>query len=539
MMDYPLLLKSILYRANTVFPENEIVSRDYSGIFRYTYRDLYHRVGRLAHVLERLGVGKLEHVGSFSWNNHRHLELYFAVPLAQRVLHTINIRLFREQLIYVINHAQDKVLFIDEDLLPVLEGIHAELKTVEHYVVMTDKGVLPETSLPNVHSYEKLLAAESPEYAFPEFEETTPAIIGYTSATTGMPKGVVYTHRGLFLHSFSLLAGDVGTDEYDVTMPIVPMFHVNAWGLPYSNTWVGAKLVLPGSRPQAADFCELIDNEKVTFSAGVPTIWMAILNHMRANPGKYNFASVRYLLSGGSAMPVSLSKAYEKELGVKLYQAYGQTETSPLTFLNSPKRRLWDRSEEERFRLRGKTGLIVPGLEMRLIDEAGQEVPHDGKAMGELLLRGPWIISEYYKDPEKSKEAFLDGWFRTGDIATMDEDGYLQIADRTRDLIKSGGEWISSVDLENAIMGHPAVAEAAVIAVASEKWQERPMACVVIKPEAKGTVSKEEILNFLADKVAKWWIPDDVVFIDEVPKTSVGKFSKRILRERYEQGDFT
>lgn len=537
-MDYPLLLKSVLYRAHTVFPEKQIVSRDFSGMFRYTYADLYQRVGKLANALERLGVNQLERVGSFAWNHHRHLELYFAVPMAMRTLHTVNIRLFREQLIYVINHAEDRVLFIDEDLLPVIEDIHSHLQTVEHYVVMTDKDNLPPTELQNVHSYEQLLADASPEYEFPEFEENTPAIIGYTSATTGMPKGVVYSHRGLFLHCLTLSVGQVAATEADVTMPIVPMFHVNAWGLPFAHTWVGAKQVYPGSRPTAAEFCELIDEERVTFSAGVPTIWMAVLNHARQHPGRYNFHQVRYFLSGGAALPVSLTKAYEEELGVRLYQAYGQTETSPLTFLNVPKRALLENSEEEaRYRLRGKTGLLVPGLEMRLIDDDGNEVPHDGQHMGELLLRGPWIISEYYKEPERSKGAFLDGWFRTGDIATMDQHGYLQIMDRTRDLIKSGGEWISSVDLENAIMGHPAVAEAAVIAVASEKWQERPLACVVLKPEAKGNVTKQDILDFLANKVAKWWIPDDVVFISEVPKTSVGKFSKRTLREQYKQGE--
>lgn len=540
MMDYPLLLKSVLYRAHTVFPEKEVVSRDFSGIFRYTYRDLYHRVGQLANVLERLGVKPLDRVGSFAWNNHRHLELYFAVPMAQRTLHTVNIRLFREQLIYVINHAEDRVLFIDEDLVPVIEDIHSELNMVEHYVIMTDKETLPQTSLPNVHSYEALLAKESPDYAFSEFDENTPAIIGYTSATTGMPKGVVYSHRGLFLHCLTLSVGQVAAYESDVAMPIVPMFHVNAWGLPFAHTWVGAKQVYPGSRPTAEDFCALIDQERITFSAGVPTIWMAILNHARIHPGKYHFNQVRYFLSGGSALPVSLTKAYENELGVKLYQAYGQTETSPLTFLNAPKGHLFaDLDEEERFQLRGKTGLLVPGLEMRLIDEQGNEVAHDGHQMGELLLRGPWIISEYYKDPEKTREAFLDGWFRTGDIATMDENGYLQIVDRTRDLIKSGGEWISSVDLENAIMAHPGVAEAAVIAISSEKWQERPLACVVLKPEARETVTKQDILDFLASKVAKWWIPDDVVFIEEVPKTSVGKFSKRSLREQYERGQLT
>ncbi len=539
MMDYPLLLKSILYRAKTVFPEKEIVSRDYSGIFRYTYAELYKRVCRLANALDKLGVKEGEHVGSFAWNHHRHLELYFAVPCSKRVLHTVNIRLFKEQLIYVINHAEDRVLFVDEDLLALIEELHSELQTVHTYVVMTDKKTLPQTSLPNVYLYEDLLASESDQYEFPTFDEWTPAILGYTTATTGMPKGVVYTHRGLYLHCLTNLVGELGTDEKDVTMPIVPMFHVNAWGRPFSDTWVGAKQVYPGSRPQAEDFCELIHRERVTFSAGVPTIWMGILNHVLQNPGKYDFSCVRLFMSGGSAMPQALTEAYHRHLGVKLYQGYGQTETSPVTFVNVPKSWMEDLPDEEKFRLRTKTGLLLPGLEMRIVNEQGQEVARDGKEMGELLLRGPWVLKEYYKDPEKTKESFVDGWFRTGDIVTIDENGYIQVMDRTRDLIKSGGEWISSVDMENLIMAHPQVSEAAVIGIPHEKWQERPLACVALKPEAKGKVTKEEIIKFLEDKVAKWWLPDDVVFVDEIPKTSVGKFSKKTLREQYEQGILT
>ncbi|WP_085523697.1 long-chain fatty acid--CoA ligase [Tuberibacillus sp. Marseille-P3662] len=539
MMDYPLLLKSVLYRANLVFPEKEIVSRDVSSIFRYTYGDMYKRVCQLANALERIGVMPGDHVGSFAWNNHRHLELYFAVPCSQRVLHTVNIRLFKEQLIYSINHAEDKVLFIDEDLLPVIEGIADQLTTVKSYVVMTDKNQLPEPPLPNVYLYEDLIDGELPAYEFPTFDEETPAIIAYTSATTGMPKGVVYSHRGLYLHCLTALVGELGTYERDVTMPIVPMFHVNAWGRPFADTWVGAKQVYPGSRPQPADFAQLIHDERVTFSAGVPTIWMALLNHVRQNPGCYDFSSIRFLMSGGAALPASLTESYEKELGVKLYQGYGQTETTPVTFVSPLKSSVDHVSDQEKYRLRTKTGMILPGLEMKIVGDDGREIAHDGQEMGELLLRGPWVIDEYYKDPKTTEASFVDGWFKSGDIATFDENGFLQVVDRTGDLIKSGGEWISSVDLENAIMDHPQVAEAAVIRISSEKWQERPLACVVLEPDAKEQVTKEDLFNDLADKVAKWWIPDDIVFIDDIPKTSVGKFSKKTLREQYAQGHLT
>ncbi|SFU53494.1 long-chain fatty acid--CoA ligase [Alicyclobacillus macrosporangiidus] len=539
MMDYPLLLKTILYRAVTVFPDQEIVSRDFSGMHRYTYRDLDERVRRLANALASLGVAPGERVASFAWNNHRHLELYFAVPCSQRVLHTVNIRLFREQIVYTVNHAEDKVMFVDEDLVPLIASLAPELKTVRQYVIMTDKRELPDVPLPGAILYEDLLSQHSPDYEFPEFDERSPAVMAYTSATTGDPKGVVYSHRGLFLHCLTCLTGELGVDDDDVTMPIVPMFHVNAWGRPYTDTWAGCKQVYPGARPTPEVLCDLIQEEKVTFSAGVPTIWMGVLQHVLANPGKYDFSHVRYFMSGGAAMPAALTQQFQEKLGVRLLQGYGQTETTPVTFINSLKAKHRRLTGPELYRLRTKTGLLLPGLEMRVVDAEGREVPHDGKSMGELLLRGPWVIDAYYKLPEKSEEAFVDGWFRTGDVVTVDEDGYLQVVDRTKDLIKSGGEWISSVDLENAIMAHPDVAEAAVIGIASEKWQERPLACVVLKPSARGKVTKEDLRRFLEDKVAKWWIPDDFVFIDEIPKTSVGKFYKRALRTQYEQGRLT
>ena len=538
MMDFPLLLKNVLYRAYTVFPEKQIVSRDYSGVFRYTYRELHERVCRLANALSGLGVGEQEHVASFAWNNHRHLELYFAVPLSHRVLHTVNIRLFREQLIYTIRHAEDRVLFVDEDLLPIVESISSEIPSVHTFVIMTDNPNLPETKLPHAVLYEDLLATGDSIYSFPDFAENDAAIIGYTSATTGDPKGVVYSHRGLFLHCLACMTGELGTREDDVTLPIVPMFHVNAWGRPYIDTWAGATQVYPGARPTPVVYSDLIQQERVTLSAGVPTIWMGILQHIRQHPGQYDLSHVRYLLSGGAALPMALSQAYEEELGVKLYQGYGQTETSPVTFINVPKAAMRNLEGAKRNKLRTKTGLLLPGLEMKLVGPGGQEVAHNGQAMGELLLRGPWIIDEYYKNPEKTREAFTEGWFRTGDIAVLDEDGYLQVVDRTKDLIKSGGEWISSVDLENALMAHPGVAEAAVIGVPDDKWQERPLACVVLRKESAEKVTPEELRDFLADKVAKWWIPEKFLFIDEVPKTSVGKFSKRTLRQQYESGEF-
>lgn len=536
MMEYPLSIRSILYRVKTIFPKKEVVSRDFSGIFRYTYGDMYKRTCQLAHALKKLGIQQGDKVASFAWNNHRHLELYFAVPCYGAVLNTVNIRLFRDHLIHCINFAENKVIFIDEDLVPVIEDIQGELKTIKAYVIMTDKATLPQTTLFPVYSYEELIKDEPDEYDFPYLDEWSPAIMAYTTATTGFPKGVVYTHRGLYIHSLSILVGELGANERDVCMPIVPMFHVNAWCRPFADALVGAKQVLPGSRPTPKDFCELIHQERVTHSSGVPTIWMGILNHALENPGKYDFSCVRCFISGGAPMPAKLAEDYEKKLGITLYQGYGQTETTPVTLLCFPKSYLEDLPEPDKYILRAKTGLLMPGLEMRVVNDRGEEVKHDGKEMGELLLKGPWIIKEYYRDPEKTKEAFVDGWFRTGDIVTVDEEGYVQVVDRTKDLIKSGGEWISSVDLENHLMGHPAVAEAAVIAIPHEKWQERPLACVVLKPEARGKVSKEELKEFLREKVARWWLPDDIVFINEIPKTSVGKFSKRVLRQLYQEG---
>lgn len=534
MMNHPLLLTNMLERARDIFPKKEIVSRDYSGFFRYNYGEFYKRVCRLANVLAKLGVEKGEKVGTLAWNNHRHLELYFAVPCSGAVLNTLNLRLFTDQLIYVINHAEDKVIFVDEDLVPLLDGIKDKLTTVKTFVVMTDKAELPQTSLSPVYAYEQLLAEASPEYTFPkDMDEETVAAMCYTTATTGNPKGVMYTHRALVLHSLAECMQDaLGISESDTVMPVVPMFHVNAWGIPFSCTWVGAKQVFVGSRPDPKVLCDIMQDEKVTITAGVPTIWMGV--YALISRVNYDLSNLKTIINGGSALPESMLNGYREKLGLDIVHAYGMTETTPLVLCCRLKTYMRDWPQDKKNKVLLKQGILVPGLEMRVLDEKGNDVPRDGKTMGELVLRGPWITKEYYKDPERSREVMTpDGWFKTNDIVTVDDEGYVQVADRVKDLIKSGGEWISSVDLENAIMSHPAVAEAAVIAMPHDKWDERPMACVVLKPGEQGKVTEQDIMNFLNDRVVKWWMPDKVEFINEIPKTSVGKFDKKVLRKNF------
>lgn len=533
MMKYDLLIKGILQRANYAFGKKEIISRDYPGIFRYNYGQMHQRVCQLAHVLDKLGVKKGDRVGTLAWNNHRHLELYFAVPCTGAILHTLNMRLFTEQLIYVINHAEDKVIFVDPDLVPLLDSVKDQLIHTKHFVILGSSAQPVETTLSPVYYYEELLSESDASYDFPDLDEETPAAICYTTATTGNPKGVVYTHRAIVLHSFaSAMTDSLGISQSDVMLPMVPMFHVNAWGLPYTATWVGAKQVMPGSRPDATIICELMQNEEVTITAGVPTIWMMVMAQLQKK--QYNLKHLKTIINGGSALPRSLLDAYHEILGIRIAHAYGMTETTPLVTCCRLKSYMDDLPEEEKIKYLLKQGLLVCGLEMRVIDENGNDVPRDGKTMGELVLKGPWITDGYYKDPERTKEAFTpDGWFKTNDIVTVDEEGYVLIADRVKDLIKSGGEWISSVDLENTVMSHPGVAEATVIAMPSEKWDERPMAVVVLKEGYQDKINENDIMDFLKDKVAKLWLPDKVVFIDEIPKTSVGKFNKKALRAQF------
>ena len=539
-MPYPLTLSTMLQRNRLLFGGKEIVTRDFSGIHRYTYADYNVRVAKLAGALKRLGVRPGERVATFGWNSHRHLEAYFAVPCMGAVLHTLNIRLFEDQFSFIVNHAEDAVMLVDEDLLPAVEAlaVAGRFPTVRAYVVMSDKKAVPPTRLSPVYPYEALLDAETGEYDWPPaIDENSMAALCYTTATTGNPKGAPYTHRGIYLHALAICAADVlGIREDDAVMPVVPMFHVNAWGIPFAATWMGAKQVFPGSRPDPKALLSLIRDEKVTITAGVPTVWMGVLQLLERE--KYDVSSLKAIVCGGSAAPKSLIEKVERGFGVPFVHAYGMTETYPIVLVSRPKSYMKDLPGDELYAYKAKQGTLVAGLEMRVVAEDGSEVPHDGKSMGELRLRGPWIIEGYYREPERTKEAVKDGWLCTGDVVTVDAEGYVQIQDRMRDLIKSGGEWISTIDLENTIMSHPAVAEAAVIGVPSEKWTERPMACVVLKPEFAGKVEGKEILAFLATRVAKWWIPDEVAFVDAIPKTSVGKFAKRFLRDRFREKRF-
>lgn len=530
-MQTPLTMTQMIKRAEKFFPKKQVISRTTKGIERFTYKQIGERTRRLADSLQKLGVERGDMVGTLAWNTHRHLEAYFAIPCSGAVLHTINIRLAPQHISYIINHAEDKVLLIDSDIVPLIEKCKDELKTVKAFVIMTDEEKLPETSLSPVYHYEDLIANGNPGYEYPDdIDENAPAGMCYTSATTGNPKGVVYTHRSTVLHSMALgMVDSAGISERDIALPVVPMFHVNAWGLPFAGVWFGTTLVMPGAYFTPKVLAELIEQEKVTVTAGVPTIWLGLLKELEDN--KYDMSSLRYILCGGSAAPKGMIKTFEQKYNIPFKHAYGMTETSPLVVIANLKSYQEDLPYEERLELKAKQGVLVPGLEMKVVGQDG-EVEWDGKQMGELAIRGPWIASEYYKD-ERTMDAFRDGWLYTGDVVTVDEEGFMKIVDRTKDLIKSGGEWISSVDLENALMAHEAVFEAAVVAVPHEQWQERPIACVVLKENAQ--VTKEEIMEFLKPQFAKWWLPDDILFMNEIPRTSVGKFLKRALRDQVQE----
>jgi fatty-acyl-CoA synthase len=529
MMNTPLTMTQMIKRAEQYFPNKMVVSRTAKGIQRFTYKEIAQRTRKLASALQGLGVEKGDRVGTLAWNHHRHLEAYFAIPCSGAVLHTINIRLTPAHIIYIINHAEDQVLLIDADMVPLIERFAEQLKTVKAFIIMTDEEELPETSLEPVYHYEKLLENADVCYEYPEdIDENDPAGMCYTSATTGNPKGVVYSHRGIYLHSMALgMADSAAVSEKDIALPVVPMFHVNAWGLPFACVWFGTTLVLPGPYFTPKLIAELIQAEKVTITAGVPTIWLGLLKELEE--GHYDMSSLRSILCGGSAAPKGMIQAFEQKYNIPFMHAYGMTETSPLVVISTFKSYQEHLSMEAKLDIKAKQGILVPGLEMRVIGKDG-EVAWNGQEMGELTIRGPWIASEYYKD-ERTNEAFRDGWLHTGDVVTIDEEGFVKVVDRTKDLIKSGGEWISSVDLENALMAHEAVFEAAVVAVPHEQWQERPVACVVLKDQYVGKTTKEELLEFLTPQFAKWWLPDEVLFLKDIPKTSVGKFLKRALRD--------
>jgi fatty-acyl-CoA synthase len=536
MMDVPLTLSHFFERAECYHHRKTIVTNTTSGLERTTYGAWADRTRRLATVLDQLGLSADARVGTFGWNTAKHLELYFAVPCSGRVCHTLNIRLFPEQLSYIVNHAADEAIFVDRSLVPLLAPLVKSFEGVRHLVVMddgadTDLAALTEGGGgPEVHDYDQLLAAAAPIGAWPVLDENRASSLCYTSGTTGNPKGALYSHRSTYLHTMALLQADsIGVRERDVIMPVVPMFHVNAWGLAHGAVASGAALVMPGPDLSAPTLADLLVEEKVTVAAGVPTIWMGVLPLLEGR----DTSSLRTIPCGGAAVPRTLSEGYRAVTGKPLLQAWGMTETSPIAAVCHLTSTFDGLSEEEQADRRTNVGIINLGVEMRVVDpDTLEERPWDGETSGELQVRGPWVIRQYHDDARSPESFSPDGWLKTGDVAVVDEYGYIKLVDRSKDVIKSGGEWISSVDIENELMAHPKVAEAAVIGITHPRWQERPLACVVLKPGE--TATAPEILAFLEGRIAKWWMPDDVVFIDEVPKTSTGKFSKKDLRSRFE-----
>ena len=536
MQDRPLLISSLIEHANTFHAQGEIVSRTVEGpIHRCTYGDIHRRSKQVANALTALGVKTGDRIGTLAWNGYRHMELYYGVSGTGAVLHTINPRLFPEQVVYVANHAEDQYLFFDLTFAPLIEKLAPQMTSVKAFIAMTDRAHMPaNSSIRNLLCYEELIAEHSAEFEWPVFDENTASSLCYTSGTTGNPKGVLYSHRSTVLHSLAACSVDgLGLSSRESTLLVVPMFHVNAWGMPYAGAMCGAKLVMPGPGLDGKNVYEIMRDEKVTLALGVPTVWLMLFNHVDSSKlDPMAELKLNRVVIGGSAAPRAMSETFETKFGAQVVHAWGMTEMSPLGTVCNFLPKHADLDLQQRLDVQTKQGRPVYGVEMKITDDDGRKLPHDGKAFGHLMVRGPWITAGYFKG-DGGEILDDDGFFDTGDVATIDPDGYMQITDRSKDVIKSGGEWISSIDLENAAVGHPAIAEAAVIGVAHAKWQERPLLIVVRKKGQDAT--RDEVLQYLDGKVAKWWMPDDVVFVEELPHTATGKLQKMKLREQFRE----
>ena len=529
MQQHSLLISSLIEFANRHHGDGEVVSKRVEGdLHRYKWADVANRSRQMANALDALGLEQGQRVATLAWNGYRHLELYFGVSGSGRVLHTLNPRLHPDQVVWIANHAEDQVLFFDMTFLPLVQAVHARCTTIQHWVAMCDADKLPkDTGIPNLISYESLIGVHSNQYVWPELDENTASSMCYTSGTTGNPKAALYSHRSTMLHAYAAALPDVMCiSAKDAILPVVPMFHVNAWGIPYSAAMTGAKLVFPGPALDGKSVYELIEAEGVTFAAGVPTVWQMLLSHMKPNALK--FSSLKRTVIGGSACPPAMIDAFRESYGVDVLHAWGMTEMSPLGTLCTLKNKHLNLPAEAQMKLRLKQGRCIFGVDMKIVNDAGEALPHDGKTYGDLLVKGPWIIREYFK--QEGESPLVDGWFPTGDVATIDEDGFMQITDRSKDVIKSGGEWISSIDIENIAMAHPNVMMAACIGMPHPKWDERPVVCVVKKPGAE--ITSLELLKFYEGKTAKWQIPDDVIFVDAIPLGATGKMLKTKLREQ-------